>query len=410
MQYPLPFIKEIPKTDLHLHLDGSLRLPTLIELAREYQVELPSYTEAGLKEKVFKDAYANLGEYLKGFYYTVNCLCTAEALERVAYELVRDCITDGVRYIEVRFAPQLHIRDGFSYEQIMDAVNRGLKRGKDEYNRTPEVTAKQVPPFHYGIIVCALRMFMPAFSPYYRQLFEVSKYSPENFIFRSAAMELARATVKLMAERPDIPVAGFDLAGQENGYPAVNYKKAYEFCHRNFVKKTVHAGEAYGAESIFQAITDLHADRIGHGYYLFDTEKIQNREITDRDGYIRKLVNYIANNRVTIEVCLTSNLQTNPGIGDIKNHTLQKMLDSRLSITLCTDNLLVSSTTVSREIGLAVNNFKIKPSVLKDIIIYGFKRNFYCGSYAEKRDYCRTIIDYYEQIERKYDIQSSVKQ
>ena len=407
--YPDAFIKEIPKTDLHVHLDGSLRINTLIELAKKNKVEMPSYTETGLREKVFKDKYNNLAEYLKGFYYTVNVLRTAESLAQVAYEMALDSISDGVRYIEVRFAPQLHISDNLSFEGVLNAVNDGLKKAEKEYNSTEGVKTGDVPPFHYGIIVCALRFFMPGFSPYYSKFSEIHKYSTKDDIFKMASLELAKATVKFMHEQPDIPIVGFDLAGQENGYPAVNHKDAYAYCHQNFLRKTVHAGEAYGAESIFQAITVLHADRIGHGFYLFDTGKIQNPDIQDKKRYIQKLSQYIANNRTTIEVCLTSNMQTNPEIKDIKKHTLGKMLKNKISITFCTDNLLHSNTNVSKEIRLAVDNFSIPPQALKNIIIYGFKRNFFFGSYNDKRQYCRQVIDYYEKIEDRYNMRSAKK-
>lgn len=403
MKYTNEFLKEIPKTDLHLHLDGSLRLGTLIELAKEYKIDLPSYTEEGLKKLVFKDRYADLGEYLAGFIYTTAVMQTEEAMERIAYELAWDCIKDGVKYIEVRFAPQLHINDNLSFEQILLSVNRGLEKAKKEYNSTEEVVSKQCPPFHYGIIVCALRMFVPEMSSYYKKMFEVHKYSTHKEILSLASLELAKATTQIIHSH-DLPIVSFDLAGQEYGYPAVDHKQAYEHCHHHFLKKIVHAGEAYGAESIFQAITYLHANRIGHGFYLFDTSKIENPNIEDKEKYVRDLSNYIADRRITIEVCLTSNLQTNPALLNIKDHTFKQMLEHGLSVTLCTDNLLVSNTTVSKETRLAVDNFDIKPKKLKDIIIYGFKRNFFPGSYMEKRTYCREIIDFYEKVEKKYGI------
>ncbi|HOK39618.1 MAG TPA: adenosine deaminase family protein [bacterium] len=399
--YKLEFLKKIPKTDLHLHLDGSLRIPTLIELAKENNVQLPSYTVDGLKQLVFKDRYNSLAEYLQGFIYTVATLQTAEALERVAYELAWDNINEGVRYIEVRFAPQLHINKNLSFEQILEAVNKGLKRAETEYNSSEKIKNNEEPPFHYGIIVCSLRMFMPMMSEYYRKLFEVHKYSTQEEIFALASIELAKATEKLL-NTTDIPVVGFDLAGQENGYPAGTHKTAYEICHNYFLKKTVHAGEAYGAESIFQAITHLKADRIGHGFYLFDENKIESKKIVDKQKYIRDLANYIADRRITIEVCLTSNLQTNPNLKDIKEHTFKKMLEHGLSVTICTDNMLMSNTTVTKEIKLAVDNFNIPLKKLRDIIIYGFKRSFFPGDYMTKRKYCRQIIDYYDKIQKEF--------
>jgi len=402
-KYSDEFLKAIPKTDLHLHLDGSLRLSTLIELAQKYNIALPAYDEAGLKKTVFKDRYESLPDYLKGFGYTVAVLQTAEALERVAYELAWDNINEGVYYFEVRFAPQLHIHDKLSFEDIMLAVNSGLARAQKEHNNSAAVKNGELPHFHYGIINCALRFFLPVFSEYYRKLFEVHKYSQSEEIYALASLELAKATAQLL-EKHNIPVVGFDLAGAEHGYPCHKHKEAFQFAHKNFIRKTVHAGEAYGAESIFQAITDLHASRIGHGFYLFDVSKITDPDITNKELYIKNLANYIANSRVTIEVCLTSNLQTNPALTDIKQHSFGKMLEAGLSVSLCTDNRLVSNTTVTKEVKLAVENFEIPPKKLKDIIIYGYKRNFFFGSYREKRQYCREIINFYEQQEKKFGI------
>ncbi len=404
--YNKEFIFEIPKSDLHLHLDGSLRLNTLIEFAKENKVQLPSYTESGLRELVFKDRYNNLGEYLQGFGYTTAVMRTEEAIERIAYELAIDSYNENVFYIEPRFAPQLLMNKSLTFEKIMMAANNGLMRAKKEINSSDAIKNGEKPAFNYGIIVCAMRMFTPAFSEYYNNFFELHKYSTKKEIFSLASLELAKATIRIINEY-GIPIVGFDLAGQEDGYPAEDHKLAYAYCHKNFLKKTVHAGEAYGPESIFQAITDLYANRIGHGYYLFDVNKIQNPNINNKEEYIYQLSNYIADRRITIEVCLTSNMQTNPDIKDIKNHSLKKMLETGLSLTICTDNRLVSNTTVTDEVFLAVNNFDISPKKLKDIIIYGFKRNFYFGTYIEKRHYCRSIIDYYERIEKKYNIKKN---
>ena len=141
------FVKALPKTDLHVHLDGSIRPATLIDLAREYGVELPSYTEAGLRETVFKERYANLSEYLTGFAYTVAVLQSEIALERSAYELAVDNQNEGVRYLEVRFAPQLHVHTHMHTVMVLKAVNRGLKKAQDEYNRRPAVKDGLEPPF-----------------------------------------------------------------------------------------------------------------------------------------------------------------------------------------------------------------------------------------------------------------------
>lgn len=399
------FIKEMPKTDLHLHLDGSLRLSTLIDLAKKDKIELPSYTEEGLKELVFKDKYGNLGEYLHGFIYTCSVLHKAENLERVAYELARDNQNEGVRYIEVRYAPQLHVDNKeMTMKAVLESVNKGLLRASSEFNSREDVRSKKEPPFRYGIIACAMRMFGQNFSPYYNNLFLVHRYSESMEVIKMGALELAKAMVKIRDEQ-GIPIVGFDLAGQEAGYPASDFIEAYDFVHKNFMHKTVHAGEAYGAESIFEAITSLHADRIGHGYYLFDEQKISDPIIKDKKTYINKLASYVAEQRITIEVCLTSNMQTNPEIANIKNHSLKTMLDKKMSISLCTDNRLVSNTTVSKEIKLAVDNFEISPKTLKDIVLYGFKRSFFPGDYYERREYVRNIIDFYDKIANNHKIE-----
>jgi adenosine deaminase len=394
-------LRDLPKSDLHLHLDGSMRLNTLIELARSYNVELPAYTEEGLREKVFKASYRDLEDYLKGFHYTGRVLQSESALERVAYELAEDNQAEGVRYIEVRLAPQLHMHSHMNAAAVLRSVNRGLRRARDKFNRRPEVQSGAEPPFEYGIIVCALRMFDKGYSEYYDDLLRVHRYASRKRVFSLASMELALAAVRIRDEL-GIPIVGFDLAGQEEGYPAEDHSEAYQFAHKNFLMKTVHAGEAYGPESIFQAITDLHADRLGHGFYLMETSMISDPAIKDRDRYVDALVQYIADRRITIEVCLTSNLQTNPELGDLSHHTFRKMRDRRLSVAFCTDNRLVSNTTVTKELELATQCCDQDPYLLKHGIIYAFKRSFFPGSYLNKRKYVRRIIDYYESIEQRH--------
>ncbi len=397
------FIKALPKTDLHLHLDGSLRLNTLIELAKEYNVQLPSYTEEGLMDLVFKERYESLPDYLRGFQYTVGVLKSESALERVAYELALDNQAEGVRYFEVRFAPQLHEHKYLSSINAMKAVHRGLNRAKEEFNSRPEVRDGLEPPFNYGIIVCAMRMFDYGFSEYFDRILDVHRYSKRKWIFSLASQELVRAAIKARDEY-GVPVVAVDLAGAEAGYPPADHREAFQMAHEHFLKKTVHAGEAYGPESIFQAITELHADRIGHGFYLFDENMVTDPVITDKSQYVDDLVQYIADRRITIEICLTSNLQTNPKLTDLSQHSFQKMLDAKLSTTICTDNRLVSRTTVTDEVEKAVKTFDIDIKTLKNILIYGFKRSFYPGRYTEKRRYVRSIIDYYEKLARQYGI------
>ncbi|MGM9998280.1 MAG: adenosine deaminase [Candidatus Bruticola sp.] len=401
MILPREIIRALPKSDLHLHLDGSLRLSTLIELAKERNVKLPSYTEEGMNELVFRSHYNNLVEYLQGFDYTCAVLIDEEALERSAYELAWDNINEGVRYIETRFAPQLHINKDLTLERIIRAVNKGFAKAESEYNSSPAVAENGEPPFHYGLIACAMRFFVAASSPYYAKLMDVFREAPAKEIYSMASLELARAVVR-MRDEEGIPVVGFDLAGAEAGHPASDHEAAYHYIHKNFMHKTVHAGEAYGPESIFQAITDLHADRIGHGYHLFSAD-LCGPSVADPQQYIKRLIRHIADSRTTIEVCITSNMQTNPSIGSVKNHAFGKMLANNLSATLCTDNRLVSHTTVTDEVEQALNNFDLTARQLRDTIVYGFKRSFFSGPYTERRKYVRQVLNYYDSIMDKYN-------
>tara|TARA_B100000700_G_scaffold321938_1_gene422342 strand:- start:621 stop:1859 length:1239 start_codon:yes stop_codon:yes gene_type:complete len=406
MQYPADFIKAIPKADLHLHLDGSLRASSLIDMAKRASIELPSYTEEGLFDQVFKSHYNNLGEYLNGFQYTCAALRNLENLEQAAYELAIDNQEEGVNYIEVRFAPQLLMNPaaGVTFDTIMHVVNDGLKKAKHEYNQQASVQQGDKPPFDYGIINCAMRMFgKKGFSPYYTQLFQHLRDFEPMQVIRTAAMELVRASVR-MRDEEGLPIVGLDIAGQEIGYPASQFKDVYEYAHENFLLKTVHAGEAYGAESIFEALTQCHADRLGHGYSLFSPEMTEDPTIEDPKAYGEKLASYIADRRIAVEVCLTSNLQTNPSIDGIQNHNFKHMLDNRLATVICTDNRLVSRTTVSNEYQLAVDNFDISLKRLKDIVAYGFKKNFFPGDYVAKREYAKTNLAYFDKVVEQFGL------
>lgn len=396
----------MPKTDLHLHLDGSLRIPSLIEMAKASNIKMPSYTEEGLKETVFKSHYANLGEYLHGFQYTCSALRDLENIQRASYELAWDNIQENVYYIEVRFAPQLmmDIERGLTFEAVMNASYQGFEKAKKEFNNSEEVKSGKRPEFNYGIISCAMRKFGPkGYSPYYTSFYKAHEYSKEMDVIRAGAMQMVRAAIKARDEL-GIPIVSIDLAGQEDGYPPAKFKDIYAYAHQHFMHKTVHAGEAYGAESIFQAITECYADRIGHGYYLFDEDKILDESVTDKKKYLSDLISFVADKRTTIEVCLTSNLQTNPSIKDIKDHNFKHMLANRMSLSICTDNRLVSDTTVTKEFQLAVDNFEITPKHLKDLVAYGFKKSFYKGNYIDKRNWAKSMMKHFDLIAQKHGV------
>lgn len=391
------FIQKIPKTDLHLHLDGSMRLPTLIEMARTIGVKLPSYEVAGLNELVFKERYANLGEYLTGFAYTVAALQNHEHLEQAAYELAEDSYDEGVRYIEVRFAPQLHVSHATEVAGIVKAVNRGLERAKQHLNTS---TAGNDMPFEYGIILCAMRRFNRQMSPYYEKLITRAGTTNIRYTYARASLSLVKEAVKLRDH--GLPIVGFDLAGEEAGYPAIHHKAAFQHAHSNFLRKTVHAGEAYGPESIFQAITGCYANRIGHGTFLFSETAIKLKSIKDKQKYIGQLAEYIANQRITIEVCPTSNLQTIPEIQTLENHPVQLMIDNGLSVTINTDNRLVSHTSVTNELLLCARHLELTDRQFRDLVLAGFKRSFFPRPYAEKRAFTMRAISLYDGLAKQY--------
>jgi adenosine deaminase len=324
----------------------------------------------------------------------------AESIERIAYELAQDNLAEGVRYVEVRFAPQLHIRDEFDMEQVVRACCNGLERAQREHNKSAAVKTGADIPFHFGVILCALRFFHAGMSPYYAKLFDVMHFASPARVFAAASMELARATVHLV--RSGLPVVGFDLAGAESGFPAGDHKSAYQFAHRNFIRKTVHAGEAYGPESIFQAMTDCYTNRIGHGTWLFAAEMVRDPAVVDREAYVQNLAEYIAQQRISIEVCLTSNAQTQPKLRNLGNHPLRKMIDHSLSVSICTDNRLVSNTTVTDELLIAIDKVRLTRKELRNLVIAGFKGSFFPGTYTDKRQYVREVLDRYDRLEKEW--------
>ena len=398
----------LPKNDLHVHLDGSMRPSTLIELARDYAVTLPSYTEEGLYEQVFKERYSSLAEYLTGFKYTCAVMQSEPALERIAYELAVDCQAEGVRYLEVRFAPQLHMHKHLGFVPVCKAVDRGLQRAADEYNARPAIAAGKEPPFVFGIIICAMRHFREVFSEYYANLLRAHDYAPPREVYSHASLEAVRAAVHAR-DHHGLHIVGFDLAGEEAGYPPDDHKEAYDYAHQNFLKKTVHAGEAYGPESIFLAITSLHADRIGHGTFLMEPDAIQDESIEDRAAYVKSLTQYIADRRIMLEVCLTSNMQTIPALNDLSDHSLRKQRDARMSVSICTDNRTVSRTTVTDELVKAVEHLNFTIKDLRAVIFHGFKRSFFPGTYVKKRAYVRQVLDYYEEVTRSFGVAAEGK-
>ena len=242
--------------------------------------------------------------------------------------------------------------------------------------------------------------------------------------FHSDDVPSARSRRRERGRDGVFPVVAIDVAGAEAGYPASDHKEAFALAHQSFLNKTVHAGEAYGPESIFSAITDLHAERIGHGCHLFRWDVIGEREGRGGKGksnkakdmteeskreYVENLTRYLGTTRTCIEVCLSSNLQTMPELkGDLRNHPARRMIEEGLAVTFCTDNTLVSHTDMVKELTLAVEAFDLSPGQLRNIVYNGFKRSFMpAGRYRSKRDYNRRVISYYKRIEREFGFADS---
>ena len=319
---PLEFFQKLPKTDLHVHLDGSLRLSTILELAKQQGIELPANDAAGLREAMnLGKNCGSLVEYLKAFDVTLKVLQTEEALFRVAYELAEDAAAETVRYMEVRYSPMLHTRKGLKLTSVVEAVLNGLRAARETYG----IDGK--------LIVCGIR-----------------NISAEH------SLEMAELAVAYKGRG----VVGFDLAGAEYDNPAKHHKAAFQLVRGNNVNCTIHAGEAYGPESIAQALHVCGAHRIGHGCRL--------REDGD-------LLHYVNDHRIPLEVCPSSNVQTG-AVKDLSRHPVKLYYDLGLRVTINTDNRLVTDTTVSRELWLCHNKMNMQLTDIKSLIMAGMKSAF----------------------------------
>ena len=315
-------IEALPKTDLHCHLDGSLRIETMLELAEQYGVQLPADDAEGLTRALRLGAtHEDLTSYLEAFDWTCKVLQTREALQRVAFEVAEDAAAENVAYLELRYSPILHTSQGLRMDQVVQAVLDGLTEAERRYDIVT------------GVIICGIR-----------------NISPET------SLQLAELAVAFKNRG----VVGFDLAGAEEDYPAKDHKEAFYLILNNNINCTLHAGEAYGPESIAQAIHYCGAHRLGHGVRL--------REDGD-------LLNYVNDHRIPIEICISSNIQTG-SVKKLERHPFRFYLDLGLRVTLNTDNRLVTATTVTDEYLLAAKRFGLTVEELRWVMVNGFKSAF----------------------------------
>ena len=328
-----------PKADLHCHLDGSLRLETMLELADAQGKPhvLPGDTVEALSERLQAvDETETLEAYLAWFRTTIPLLQTQDALQRVAYELVADSAAENVRYLEVRYAPIVHTEGGLSLNAVNNAVLDGLQRGEEDFDVTT------------SLIICGLR----------------DRYE-------SASMRQA----ELAAEYRHRGVVAFDLAGGEAGNPPKGHLHAFYHARNHLLNLTIHAGESWGPDSIRQALFYCGAHRIGHGISLREDPE---------------LMQYFADHRIPLEICPTSNVQTHV-VPSLEAHPITTYVEENVPVTVNTDNRLFSRTTVTDELWRVHRHCTIDASQLREIALNGFRYAFL--PYAQKQDLLRSVLD-----------------
>ncbi|MET8142234.1 adenosine deaminase [Sphaerisporangium sp. NPDC005288] len=306
-------IRKAPKVLLHDHLDGGLRPQTIIDLARETGYDrLPSKDADNLREW-FREASdsGSLERYLETFDHTVGVMQTRESLIRVAAECAEDLADDGVVYAEVRYAPEQHTSGGLSLDQVVEAVLEGFRVGSEGRG------------IRVGTLLTAMR-------------------------HQARSMEIAELAVRYR----DVGVAGFDIAGAEAGYPPTRHLDAFEYLQRENAHFTIHAGEAFGLPSIWQAIQWCGADRLGHGVRIIDDIQVAE----DGTAKLGRLAAYVRDKRIPLEMAPTSNLQTGAA-SSLAEHPIGLLRRLYFRVTVNTDNRLMSDTSVSQEFANLVETF-----------------------------------------------------
>ena len=339
-------LEALPKVLLHEHLDGVLRPQTIVDLAREAGYsELPTEDPDALAQWFHRGANrGNLAKYLEGFRHTIAAMQTDEALERVAYEQAEDLKNDGVVYFETRFAPVFHTQKGLTHEHVVSAVLKGLERGRKDFGIAS------------GLIICAMRNM-------------------------NVSLEMAELAVDFRGRG----VVGFDLAGEEGGYPPKKHIEAFHYIQRQNFNITVHAGEGYGKESIWQAIQYCGAHRIGHGTRLIDDIAVAG----ERAVKLGDLAQYVLDKRIPLEICLLSNVHTG-ATPSLAAHPFKILYREKFRVTLNTDNRLMSDTYMTKEFQSAADTFGLTLDDFEKITINAMKSAFI--PYKERCQIIYTVI------------------
>ena len=326
-------IRQAPKVLLHDHLDGGLRPATIIELAGEVGHELPAADAESLGQWFADSADSgSLERYLETFDHTVAVMQTPAALTRVARECVEDLAADGVVYAEIRYAPEQHVANGLSLDEVVAAVQQGFDEGTAGSGDR--------------IVV--------------RQLLTAMRH-------QARSMEIAELSVAWR----DRGVAGFDIAGAEAGYPPTRHLDAFEYLQRENSHFTIHAGEAFGLPSIWQAIQWCGADRLGHGVRIIDDITVADDGSVTMGG----LANYVRDKRIPLEMCPASNIQTGAA-ASIAEHPIGLLTRLRFRVTVNTDNRLMSQTSMTSEMVDLVEAFGYGLSDLRWFTINAMKSAF----------------------------------
>ncbi|KUG59314.1 adenosine deaminase [Serinicoccus chungangensis] len=330
--------RRLPKVLLHDHLDGGVRPATVLELAREQgYAALPADDVASLSRWFAASADSgSLVRYLETFTHTVGVMQTAEALRRTARECVLDLAADGVVYAEVRYAPEQHLEGGLGLDEVVAAVNAGFREGEE--------------------VVAGGDADAPAGPIRVRAMLTAMRHA-------ARSREIAELAVRHRAEE----VCGFDIAGAEDGFPPTRHLGAFEFLRQANAHFTIHAGEAFGLPSIWEAIQWCGAERLGHGIRIVDDIRLDGSPVTDDlAGAIARaqedpgafalgdLAAYVRDRRIPLEMCPSSNVQTGAA-PSIAEHAIRLLDALRFRVTLNTDNRLMSATSMTREAELLVD-------------------------------------------------------